>query len=177
MRNACQENISEHSLDVAMIAHALAVIGNIRFGRKLDENKAALIGMYHDATEIITGDLPTPVKYYNKGIKSAYKEVERIAAENLLEMLPEDMKDCYEKILFKQEEDEYLWRIVKAADKLSAYIKCLEEEKAGNSEFVQAKKSTWMQIEELELEEVQVFCSEFLESYGLTLDELKLHED
>lgn len=177
MRNACQENISEHSLDVAMIAHALAVIGNIRFGRKLDENKAALIGMYHDATEIITGDLPTPVKYYNKGIKSAYKEVERIAAENLLEMLPEDMKDYYEKILFKQEEDEYLWRIVKAADKLSAYIKCLEEEKAGNSEFVQAKKSTWMQIEELKLEEVQVFCSEFLESYGLTLDELKLHED
>lgn len=177
MRNSCQENISEHSLDVAMIAHALAVIGNIRFGKNLDENKAALIGMYHDATEIITGDLPTPVKYYNKGIKSAYKEVERVAAENLLSMLPEDMRGYYEKVLFRQEEDEYLWKIVKAADKLSAYIKCLEEEKAGNTEFVQAKESTQKHIEELGLEEAAVFCNEFLESYGLTLDELKLNEN
>lgn len=175
MRNSSQENISEHSLDVAMIAHALAVIGNIRFGKKLDENKAALIGMYHDATEIITGDLPTPIKYYNNSIKSAYKEVERVAAESLLEMLPDDMRAYYEKILFRQEEDDYLWKIVKAADKLSAYIKCLEEEKAGNTEFVHAKESTEKLIDELDLEEVGVFCDEFLESYGLTLDELRVN--
>ena len=176
MRNACHENISEHSLDVAMIAHALAVIGNVRFGKKLDANKAALIGMYHDATEIITGDMPTPIKYYNSGIKSAYKEVERVAAKDLLEMLPQDMQEYYEQILFKQEEDEYLWRLVKAADKLSAYIKCLEEENAGNAEFVKAKESTQKLIYELELEEVSVFCDEFLESYGLTLDELRLKD-
>ena len=177
MRNSCLENISEHSLDVAMIAHALAVIGNLRFGKNLDENKAALIGIYHDATEIITGDLPTPVKYYNANIKSAYKEVERVAADSLLALLPEDMRDDYSNILFKQEEDAYLWKLVKAADKLSAYIKCLQEEKAGNTEFINAKISTEKQIKEMELEEVGVFCDEFLESYGLTLDELKVETE
>ena len=174
MRNSSSENISEHSLDVAMIAHALAVIGNLRFGKKLDENKAALIGMYHDATEIITGDLPTPVKYFNSGIKSAYKEVEKMAAAKLLDMLPRDMREYYNELFFKKEDDEYLWKLVKAADKLSAYIKCIEEEKAGNTEFVNAGIATKKSIDDMKIEEVDVFCNEFLDSYRLTLDELQL---
>jgi len=174
MRNSATENISEHSLEVAMIAHALAVIGNVRFGKNLDENKAALIGIYHDATEIITGDLPTPVKYFNAGIKSAYKEVEQVAAKKLLEMLPEDMREYYSELFFKSEDDIYLWKLVKAADKLSALIKCIEEEKAGNTEFSSARVSTEKAIEELELDEVKEFRKDFMDSYMLTLDELQL---
>lgn len=173
MRNSSPENISEHSLDVAMIAHALAVIGNIRFGKNLDVYKAALIGIYHDATEIITGDLPTPVKYFNANIKSAYKEVEHVAADKLLNMLPEDMREYYSDLFFRNEDDKYLWRLVKAADKLSALIKCIEEEKAGNSEFVNARFATEKAISELNLEEVEVFQKEFMDSYKLTLDELQ----
>lgn len=174
MRNSSSENISEHSLDVAIIAHALAVIGNIRFGKKLDVYKAALIGIYHDATEIITGDLPTPVKYFNAHIKSAYKEVEHVAADKLLNMLPEDMREYYNDLFFKSDEDAYLWKLVKAADKLSAFIKCIEEEKAGNSEFINARIATEKAISELGLEEVEVFQKEFMNSYKLTLDELQL---
>lgn len=174
MRNSSSENISEHSLDVAIIAHALAVIGNIRFGKNLDVYKAALIGMYHDATEIITGDLPTPVKYFNAHIKSAYREVEHVAAHRLLGMLPEDMRESYHDLFFKEENDEYLWKLVKAADKLSALIKCIEEEKAGNTEFINARLATEKAITELGLEEVDVFQKEFMNSYKLTLDELQL---
>ncbi len=176
MRNSRNETLSEHSLEVAMIAHALAVIGNVRYDRNLDENSAALIGLYHDSSEIITGDMPTPVKYYNPEIKEAYKEVEKIAEYKLLQKLPSDLRPAFEKI-YKTDnsaEDHYLRRLVKAADKISAYIKCIEEEKAGNTEFKTAKASIGKSLDKLseELPEVKDFVNEFLPPYGKTLDEL-----
>lgn len=173
MRNSEKENISEHSMEVAMLAHALAVISNVRFGNQLNPERAALIGLYHDCTEIITGDMPTPIKYYNDEIKDAFKAVEDVAAAKLLHMLPADMQDYYQELFFKQEEDEYLWRLNKAADKLSALIKCIEEEKAGNTEFASAYKALEQSIRKMELPEVSVFLEEFLPSYRKTLDELQ----
>lgn len=176
MRNARTETLSEHTLDVAMIAHALCVIGNVRFGRALDADRAALIGLYHDASEIITGDMPTPVKYYNRDIRDAYKEVEHVAERRLLEQLPEDLRTAYSEIFegAQTEEDRYMRRLVKAADKLSALIKCMEETGAGNGEFKTAQVSVQRSVEELaeELPEVKVFLTEFLPPYGNTLDEL-----
>ncbi len=173
MRNSYPENISEHSLEVSMIAHALAVIGNKRLNKNLNAEKAALIGIYHDSTEIITGDMPTPIKYYNSGIIEAFKAIEEEAANKLLELLPEDLRDEYLSIFFKEESEEYLWKLVKAADKISAYIKCIEEEKAGNNEFTQAKASLAEAIKSMKLEEAEIFCKEFLPSYNLTLDDLR----
>ncbi len=172
MRNSRSENLSEHSLEVSMLAHALAVISNERLGNNLDVEKAALIGIYHDGSEIITGDMPTPIKYFNKNIQGAYKEVEKQASRRLLNMLPDYMQKSYEDIFFPVEEDAYLWRLVKAADKLSALIKCIEEEKAGNTEFISAKKSILKLIEDMKLREVDVFIEEFLPAYSKTLDEL-----
>lgn len=173
MRNSDSENISEHSLEVAMIAHALAVISNVRFGNDLNTERAALIGMYHDTTEIITGDMPTPVKYFNTDIKSAYKEVENIAAGKLIRMLPPDMQEYYNDLFYKNEKDEYIWKLVKAADKLSALLKCIKEEKMGNLEFINAHESTQKALDEMQLSEIAVFEEEFLESFSLTLDELQ----
>ena len=141
MKNTDVEKVSEHSLEVGMIAHALAVIGNVRFNKNLNVEKAALVGMYHDSAEIITGDMPTPVKYYNKEVQQAMKEVENVANKKLLSMLPDDMKPYYDSIFFKKEEDEYLWKLVKAADKISALIKCMEELNTGNQEFRSAEAS------------------------------------
>ena len=174
MRNSTSENISEHSLEVAMIAHALAVIGKVRFGKDVNPEKAALLGIYHDCTEIITGDMPTPVKYYNKEIKNAYKEIEREAAKHLLSMLPEDMRTYYEEVLLPSGhgEMEELCRYAKAADKLSALIKCIEEEKAGNREFVKAMETVKTSVETYDLPEMQVFLEEFLPGYYKTLDEI-----
>lgn len=187
MRNARQENLSEHSLDVAMIAHALCVIGNVRYGKKLDAEKAALIALYHDASEIITGDMPTPVKYANGVIRDAYKNVEADAVDRLLGQLPEDLRPAYAAILHEPAEEDIdaegteeaarerdLRRLVKAADKLSALIKCIEEEAAGNTEFHTAAESTRRKLEEMAAEspEVRDFMREFLPSYGKTLDEL-----
>lgn len=165
------ENISEHSLEVAMIAHCLAVLGNKRLGKNLDANKIAVMGMFHDCTEIITGDMPTPIKYYNPKIKKAYKEVEQVAANELLNMLPDDLQEAYRP--FFEEDDGYSGRLVKAADKLSAYIKCIEELRMGNDEFKNAMESTKQSIESLKLEEADIFMKEFIPSYKLTLDEQK----
>lgn len=172
MRNSEKENVSEHSLEVAMIAHGLAVISNVRLGNQLNVERAALIGLYHDSTEIITGDMPTPVKYYNGEIKAAFKEVEKVAANKLLSMLPDDMKGYYNQLFFQKEEERYLWKLEKAADKLSALIKCIEEEKAGNKEFANAYDALWKSLKEMKLEEVEIFIDEFLPSYRKTLDEL-----
>ena len=169
-----------------MIAHALCTIGNVRFGKKLDASKAALIGLYHDASEIITGDMPTPVKYYNSDIKDAYKKVEHVAEEKLLMKLPDDLRDEYKEIFLFDEEgyaseeektnEQYMRKLVKAADKLSAYIKCVEEENSGNREFRTAKSTISEGITEMsnELPEVKEFMKDFLDSYGKTLDELTL---
>lgn len=172
MRNSRNENLSEHSLEVSMIAHALAVIGNTCFGRSFDPGKAAILGLYHDATEIITGDMPTPVKYYNTEIKNTYKNIEKQASQTLLGMLPEEMQKSYWGIFEKQEEDACLWKLVKAADKLSAYIKCVEEEQTGNLEFVRAKEQTLRHIRQMKLPEAERFLDYFMDAYGKNLDEL-----
>lgn len=174
MRNTRNENLSEHSLETAMIAHMLCVIGNVRFGRALSAEKAALIGMYHDASEIITGDMPTPIKYYNSNIKTVFKSIEDEANKKLLEQLPEDLRVCFEDVFEKTEQLEYEWKLVKVADKLSALIKCIEEEKTGNREFVKAKESTYKKVSELceKYPEAKVFVEEFLPAYEKTLDEL-----
>jgi len=172
MRNSLSENISEHSLEVGIIAHALAIISNCRLGNSLNAERAAAIAIYHDATEIITGDMPTPVKYFNEDIQDAYKKVERAATDKLLSMLPEDIRGCYESMFIVKEEDAYLWRLVKAADKLSALIKCIEERKAGNSEFINAEASITAILKKLNLPEVEIFMEEFLPAYEKSLDEL-----
>ncbi len=176
MRNSRNENLSEHSLEVAMIAHALCSIGNVRYEKKLNADRAALIGLYHDSSEIITGDMPTPVKYYNPDIKEAYKEVEKIAEFKLLEKLPRDLRPVYEEI-YKTDntaDDKYMRALVKAADKISAYIKCIEEEKSGNTEFSTAKESIEKSLDKYSKDypEVKDFIAEFLPPYGKTLDEL-----
>ena len=171
MRNTRPENLSEHSLDVAVLAHALAVIANRRFGRAADPHRAAVLALFHDAPEIITGDLPTPVKYYNDGICAAYKQIERAAGGALLQMLPEDLRPDYEPLFVPQEEDAFLWKLVKAADKLSALIKCLEEEKAGNSEFAIAKQAQLEALHAMQLPEAETFLAEFMDGFSKTLDE------
>lgn len=171
MRNTVSENISEHSNDVAVIAHALAVIKNVRFGGNLNAERAAFLGLYHDMTEIITGDMPTPVKYYSEDMREAFKEVEDKAGQHLLSMLPADMAKYYESAFFKAEGDEYLWQIVKAADKISALIKCIEEKNAGNNEFGKALESTRESLDEMAMPEVAAFLEEFLPSFYLSLDE------
>ena len=178
MRSSRPENLSEHSLEVALIAHMLCVIGNARFGRALDAERAALVALYHDASEIITGDLPTPVKYHDGTIRDAYKAVERSAEERLLDSLPADLRPSLEDVLWPAEDagegEAYLRRLVKAADKISALIKCVEEARSGNTEFTSAETSCRAAVDEMasELPEVADFLREFLPSYGATLDEL-----
>ena len=180
MRNSRQEDLSEHSLEVAMIAHALCTIGNVRYGRSLDADRAAVIALYHDASEIITGDMPTPVKYGGSAIRDAYKEVEYAAERSLLSKLPADLQEAYEPLLCTPQagggdpSDGYLRRLVKAADKMSALIKCIEERQSGNQEFRSAEESTRKKLGEMaeELPEVGDFLRDFLPAYGHTLDEL-----
>ena len=171
MRNTQPENISEHSLEVAILAHALATLRNRRFGGKVNAERAALLGLFHDATEIVTGDLPTPVKYYNPKIRTAYREVEAVAQSKLLSYLPEDIREDYRPLLGHTDKEEELWRLVKAADKLSALIKCVEEKRMGNDEFKKAEETLLSAIKEMHLPEADCFLQEFLPSYSLTLDE------
>jgi len=171
MRNTITENISEHSLETAFIAHAIALIRNKRFGGNVDPERCALLAMYHDTTEIITGDLPTPVKYYNSDIKGAYDEIEKKAENTLLSYLPDDLREYYEPLLSPTEEEKELWQLVKGADKLSALIKCIEERKMGNADFLSAEKSTLKAVQKMDIPEVKVFLDEFIPAYGLTLDE------
>lgn len=170
MRNTLNENIAEHSLEVAVIAHALAVIGNVRLGKKLNEEHIAMMGMMHDTTEIITGDLPTPIKYYAPEIRDAYKKVEHIAANQLLSEIPEDMQDSYRNILIEDDSEE--WKYVKAADKLTAYIKCIQERHTGNTDFSKAETATKKVLDEMQMEEVEIFIRDFLPSYTKTIDEI-----
>ncbi len=172
MRSIKEENVSEHSLDVAVIAHALAIIQKKRLNMNTDPYKTVLYAIYHDASEILTGDLPTPVKYFNPAISKAYKEVEMSANRSLLEMLPDDFRDDYASVLVPRDEDAEIWKTVKAADKISAYIKCIEEEKSGNREFIKAKQSLLKEINNMDRQDVKIFMDEFLEGYGLTLDEM-----
>lgn len=172
MRNTRQENLCEHSFETAVIAHSLAVLRNTRFGGRADADRAAVLALFHDATEIITGDLPTPVKYYSPKIRAAYGEVESVAQEKLLSLLPEDLKESYRPLLGSPDEDDReLLPLIKAADKLSALIKCTEEKRMGNSEFSSAEAALRKAVEAMHLPEADVFLQEFLPSYGLTLDE------
>lgn len=171
MRNTEKESLDSHSKEVAVIAHALAVIGNKRFGKNYNPDRAAVLGLYHDAHEIITGDMPTPVKYDNETLTTAFKAVEESANEKLLEKLPEDFRDDFRQLL-TGEEDAELIPLLKAADKLSALIKCIDERKAGNTEFREAEASTRKRIVESGVPEADVFMNEFLPAYELTLDML-----
>lgn len=172
MRNTRTENIQEHSHMVAVLAHALAVIQREKFGGQTDPNEAAVAGLYHDASEILTGDLPTPVKYDNPAIKDAYKAVERVAADKLLSMLPDELRADFAPYV-REELDPELLAIVKAADKLSAHIKCLEELKAGNNEFSLAARQTRAALDAMELPALSYFMEHFLSGFSLTLDELQ----
>ena len=171
MRNTAPENVQEHSHQVAVLAHALAVIRNEKFGGQVDPGAVAVAALYHDASEILTGDMPTPIKYDNPAIQGAYRDVEKMAEKKLLGMLPQELREVYAPILTVP--DEETRRLVKAADKLSAHIKCLEELKAGNLEFRQAAEQTRRALESYDLPEVRYFIDTFLESFSLSLDALK----
>lgn len=170
MRNTENESLDSHSMEVAVIAHALAVIGNKRLGKCYNADRAAVLGLYHDAHEIITGDMPTPVKYKNDGILTAFKAVENSANEELVGKLPEDLRDVFRDLL--TENDDSLKPLLKVADKISALIKCIEERKAGNTEFKEAEASTRKRIAESNIPEAEIFMNEFLPAYERTLDTL-----
>ena len=171
MRNTFSENIQEHSHQVAVLAHALGLIRREILGLPgPDPEKCAVAALYHDAPEILTGDLPTPIKYYNPSIKTAYKQVEKIAGEQLLDKLPPQLRKAYEAYVL--EEDQDVLPIVKAADKLSAYIKCVEEQKAGNTEFDSAARQTLEALEALDSPELNWFMENCLGAFSLNLDQL-----
>ena len=173
MRNSFSENIQEHSHQVAVLAHALALIRREILGLESpDPDRCAVAALYHDASEILTGDLPTPVKYYNSAIQDAYKQVEHIACNQLLDMLPQQLRSCYEPLVM--ESDPAVKTIVKAADKLSAYIKCLEELKAGNAEYETAARQTMEALRAMQCPELDWFIAECLPAFGHNLDELGL---
>ena len=171
MRNTQRETLAEHTIDTAILAHALAEIGQTRFHRSVDPERTAVLAMFHDASEIITGDMPTPVKYHNARITAAYKEVEAEANRTLLDALPEDLRGAYLPLLCAQNEDAECRRFVKAADKLSALIKCIEERRSGNMEFADAERGLWQAVKNMHMPEVDAFLAEFMDAFSKTLDE------
>lgn len=172
MYNVRRENVQEHSLQVAMVAHALVIIGNKKFATKLDPNKAATIAIFHDASEILTGDLPTPVKYFNKEIEAEYKKIEAIAEQRMLEMVPEEFREDYQSLFISTQAEADYKLLVKAADTLCAYLKCLEEQKAGNSEFNSAKQRLEAMLDANPDPAVRYFRDCFIPSFTLDLDEI-----
>ncbi len=171
MRNTQVENDMEHSLQTAMIAHGIALIGNKRFDRDYDAEHIMALAVFHDASEVITGDLPTPIKHNNPVIKDEYHRLESIANQRLLATLPEDLREEYTPLI-DADENTPEWKIVKAADRISAYIKCVEERKAGNREFIEAEMSTLAAIRADALPEVQMFMEQFAPGFALSLDEI-----
>ena len=171
MRNTINENIAEHSLDVAVIAHGLATISNLYFDGTVDAERVAVIAMFHDVTEIITGDMPTPIKYFAPEIMKAYKDIEANAANQLVKGLPQQMQDVYRGILLPEDDEKDLYRFVKAADKISAYIKCIEEKRMGNTDFLEAEKATLESVRSMNMKEADYFLDNFMAAYSLTLDE------
>ncbi len=173
MNNTKYENLSEHSLQVAMLAHCLVLIHNKRFAGSLNAERAGILAVFHDSTEIITGDMPTPIKYFNNTIKDAYKDIENAAADRLCSLLPEDFREDMELIIKQNsDEDKELKKFVKAADRFSALIKCIEELRMGNEEFRQAKTGIEKSIKEMNMPEAEVFSKEFLPAFSLSLDEM-----
>lgn len=172
MHSEVEENVKEHSFDVTVIAHALATIGNTYFGKDYDVTKVLLYSVFHETSEVITGDLPTPIKYFNESINSAYKDLETLAAKKLLATLPDEIRAHYEPFVLPDKADKEYY-LVKCADRLSAYVKCLEELKIGNKEFAKAKKSIGKDVEQMPLDEVKYFVKNVLPNYEKTLDELE----
>jgi len=170
-RNTREENDAEHSLQVAMIAHCLATTRNVRYGGEVNVEKVVLLSIYHEAAEVVTGDLAAPIKYFNPGIKTAFKQIERLASEQLAGYLPEDLQKEYQPLLFP-DEDTLEWKLVKAADKISAYVKCVEETAYGNAEFESASTVIREQIRAMNLPEAEDFMREFVPSFALPLDAL-----
>ena len=172
MRNVQPENLSEHAAEVAVIAHCLAVVGNRIFGKHYDEGQATLLALFHDVPEVYTGDLPTPIKYFDKDSRKSYDTVEKQAVSSLLSKVPEELRPAYENLIGEPECPEKA--LVKAADKLCAYIKCLEEEKCGNTEFRSAKEAIRQQLERLDCPELGWFKEHLLPTFSLTIDEMQM---
>ena len=172
MRNTDQENVQEHSHQTAVLAHALAVIRNEKFGGSIDPGRVAAAALYHDASEILTGDMPTPVKYHSEEIRKAYGEVEDMAVEHLVSMLPEDLRPEYRALMtMSAPGDQELTPLVKAADRISAVIKCVEERQSGNRDFSKAEQTILKSIRDMGLPEANAFLREFMPGYGLTIEE------
>ena len=176
MRSVTPETLSDHTTEVAFIAHALANIGNKIYNKSYDPDRTAVLALFHDVTEVYTGDMPTPVKYFSGRMRSDYAEIEKNAAETLISKLPEEFREDYSSLLIadgKSESDIELHRLVKAADKLCAYIKCVTEENSGNPEFASAKKSIASELERMDCPELKYFMEQFLPSFSLTIDEMQ----
>lgn len=173
MRSTSEENIMEHSWEVAVIAHALAIIKNEKFGGKVDEYKTLCLAVYHETSEVVTGDLPTPIKYFNREINSAYKSLEKDANERLIAKLPEELQNRYREFILDDPGSEE-HKLMKYADRIGAYIKCLEELKVGNKEFLKAKESIGKELSNADDEAVKYFIKNVLPTFSKTLDELEM---